>query len=133
MDKPKVVSKSDIVNELSEKLGKSKVECYNIYNSLLGIIDEHLKKEEAVRLDIGTIQVVKSMKKFYAREKGSLLAPGKPAKGKVVEGLMVRVKFRTSRYKRFFQDPNSIKPIGGKMKEGEPQEEGEMETSTGEE
>jgi hypothetical protein len=124
----KTVGKSELIDELSAKLGKSKVECYSIYNSLLEIIDEHLKKQEAVRLDIGTIEVVKSMKKFYAREKGSLLTPGKPATGRVIEGMMVRVKFKTSRYKRYFNDPASIKPIGGRTKE-EP--ENPSKTSTG--
>ncbi len=121
-----MVNKTDLVNELSEKLGKPKVECYTIYNTFLSIVDEHLKKEEPVKLDIGTIQVIKGTKKFYAREKGSLMTPGEPAKGHVVEGLSVRVRFKTSRYKRFFVDPTSIKPIGGKVQEA-PAEDGGKE------
>jgi len=118
-----MVNKNDLIKELSEKIGKPKTECYIYMNAFMQIVDEHLKNLEPVKLDIGTIQVFKGMKKFYAREKGSLLQPGVPAKGKVVEGLMVRVKIKTSRYKRYFVDPTSIKPIGGEKTEESEKEE----------
>jgi nucleoid DNA-binding protein len=115
----KAVGKGQLIEELAAKLGKTQVETLGIYNSFVQIIDDHLKKEEAVRLDIGILEVKRGIRKFYAREKGTPVVKGVPAKGRVIEAQSVRVKFRTSRYKRFFADPASVKPIGAKLKEGE--------------
>lgn len=107
----KVINKNDLIDELSKELNMSKLSSMNIYMTFLNIIDKHLIEGDKIKLDIGTIYLTKKERHYYKRNKGQKIVSGQPINGHVVEGLSVKITFKSSRYKKYFSDPNSIKPI----------------------